>query len=186
MEVFVKLNPDGSLPIAADGWFSSWGSWQACSKACAGGTRKRSKTYTPPINGGLEFFLTDGSLEEESCNTQNCPVDGTWNQWGSWCCSTCCGAGGVGTRSRSCKPPRYGGKDLCVGPDEETGQACNEQKTCSSGALSSAFIQGNELGDIDVDGTSLDGWSHTLSTCVQVLSDPGFPGLSLCDSDRVY
>ena len=24
MEVFVKLNLDGSLPIASDGWFSSW------------------------------------------------------------------------------------------------------------------------------------------------------------------
>ena len=55
MEIFVKLNPDGSVPIAADGWYSSWGAWQACSKTCAGGTRKRSKTYTPPVNGGLEF-----------------------------------------------------------------------------------------------------------------------------------
>ena len=95
MEVFVKLNPDGSVPIAADGWYSSWTSWQTCSKTCAGGTRKRSKTYTPPVNGGLEVLPFGGSsiLDEEACNTQNCPVDGTWKEWSSWCCSTCCGAG---------------------------------------------------------------------------------------------
>ena len=94
MEVFVKLNPDGSVPIAADGWYSSWAAWQTCSKTCAGGTRKRSKTYTPPVNGGLEVLPPGGSnLDVEACNTQNCPVDGIWKEWSSWCCSTCCGAG---------------------------------------------------------------------------------------------
>ena len=70
MEVYVKLNHDGSLPVAADGWYSTWGSWQDCSKTCAGGTRKRSRAYTPPVNGGLEMILTGGatSLETEACN----------------------------------------------------------------------------------------------------------------------
>ena len=172
MEVFVKLNLDGSLPIASDGWFSSWASWQDCSKTCAGGRRKRSKAYTPPVNGGQEVLSSGGSsLEIEGCNTQICPIDGNWQEWSSWCCSTCCGAGGVGSRSRSCDPPRYGGKD-CEGADEETGQACNEEKTCSSGALNSAVIQGNELDDVDVDGTSLKGYSHTLSSCAQVFVGP--------------
>ena len=180
MEVFVKLNPDGSVPIAVDGWLA-WGSWQACTKPCGKGTRKRSMTYNPPVNGG--FSPPSGSsLEVEDCNTQNCPVDGIWKEWSSWCCSTCCGAGGVSSRSRSCVPPKYGGKD-CEGADEETGQPCNEQKTCSSGALNSAVIQGNELDDVDVEGTSLKNRPHTVSSCAQVLSKQCFENMVFLGSD---
>ena len=77
MEVYIKLNPDGSVPVAADGWYSSWGSWQDCSKTCGGGTRKRSMTYTPPVNGGQEVAPPGGSSSEsETCNSENCPIDG--------------------------------------------------------------------------------------------------------------
>ena len=92
----------------------------------------------------------------------------------------------MGTRSRSCNPPRYGGKDLCVGPDEETGQACNEQKTCSSGTLNSASMFGNKLEDVDVDGTSLDGYGFTVASCAQVFI--GYILGHICndvESDRV-
>ena len=74
----------------------------------------------------------------------------------------------MSSRSRSCNPPRYGGKDLCVGPDEETGQACNEQKTCSSGTMDFAGIKGNKMDDVDIVGTSMDIWGHNLSSCAQV------------------
>ena len=176
MEIFVKLNPDGSVPIAADGWYSSWGAWQACSKTCAGGTRKRSKTYNPPVNGGLELVLTGGasSLESESCNVQNCPIDGGWSRWSCWGCTTCCGAG-TATRARTCSSPRpqYGGKDCETDPqtglrDEETGQTCNADKTCYSGTLSYANIYGSRMDEADTDGTSMAGYSHTLSSCAQV------------------
>ena len=173
MEVFIKLNPDGSIPVAADGWYSTWGSWQPCSKSCAGGTRERSKTYTPPVNGGLELLLSGGasSLDTEACNTQNCPIDGTWKEWSSWCCSTCCGAG-LSSRSRACNPPLYGGKD-CEGADEETGEPCNELKTCGSGTVDTARIDGNKLDVVEVVGTSLDTqihrYRHNLTSCAQVL-----------------
>ena len=168
MEVYIKLNQDGSVPVAADGWFSSWGSWQDCSKTCGGGTRKRSMTYNPPVNGGQEVAPPGGSSSEsETCNSENCPIDGVWKSWSSWCCSTCCGAG-VSSRSRACDPPKYGGKD-CEGPEEETGEPCNESKTCRSGTLSYASIDGNDLDDVDIEGTPLDERGHTLSSCAQVI-----------------
>ena len=85
----------------------------------------------------------------------------------SKCCSSCCGAG-LGSRSRTCDPPRYGGKD-CEGAEEETGQPCNENKNCQSGSLAYASIDGNELDDIDEEGTSFKVFPHTLTTCAQVV-----------------
>ena len=125
----MKLNEDGTIPVAVDGSYSSWGSWQPCSQTCGGGSQGRSRTYEPPINGGQEFSLPVGesTFEVGRCNEQNCPVDGTWTTWSSWCCTTCCGRG-LGSRSRGCNPPRYGGKD-CEGPAEESGQVCNACKS---------------------------------------------------------
>ena len=73
----------------------------------------------------------------------------------------------MGSRSRTCDPPRYGGKD-CEGAEEETGQPCNENKHCQSGTLAYASIDGNELDDIDEEGTSFKVFPHTLTTCAQV------------------
>ena len=73
-EIYIKLNTDGSVPVAADGWYS-WSSWQDCSQSCGGGERKRSKIYNPPVNGGREVPPSGGSNAElEECNTQTCPT----------------------------------------------------------------------------------------------------------------
>ena len=55
------------------------------------------------------------------------------------------------------------------GPEEETGEPCNESKTCRSGTLSYASIDGNDLDDVDIEGTPLDERGHTLSSCAQVI-----------------
>ena len=137
MEIYIKLNQDGSVPVAVDGSYSSWGSWHSCSVTCGGGTRERSRTYIPPVNGGAEYNLPNGesSLDLGGCNEHYCPIDGVWDEWSSWssCCGKCCG--GEKTRSRGCTPPMYGGKD-CEGPSEELGEvcgACGNADVCLTG-----------------------------------------------------
>ena len=122
MEIYIKLNQDGSVPVAVDGTYSSWGSWHSCSVTCGGGTRERSRTYIPPVNGGAEYNLPNGesSLDLGGCNEHYCPIDGVWSDWSYWSCGDRC-CNNLETRKRTCIGPMYGGKD-CEGPAEESGQ----------------------------------------------------------------
>ena len=150
MEIYIKLNQDGSVPVAVDGSYSSWGSWHSCSVTCGGGTRERSRTYIPPVNGGAEYNLPNGesSLDLGGCNEHYCPIDGVWSDWGSWSCgdlspTRCCNS--LETRKRTCSA-MYGGKD-CEGSSEEIGHSEEIGPTC---------------GDCDSDDVCLSGTSGTV------------------------
>ena len=121
-----ECNPE---PCPVDGNWGEFGPWsEECSESCGGGVLTRSRLCDSPAAayGGLEC---EGSAEEtQACNTQPCPVDGNWGEFGPWSeeCSEPCG-GGVLTRSRQCDSPAaaFGGKE-CEGDGEET-QECNPE-----------------------------------------------------------
>ena len=90
---------------------------------CLVGKRTRSRTCTPPENGGRACQGEAG--DEEQCNFNGCEEDGQWGPWGSWeSCDRSCG-GGIKYRTRYCTPPKNGGTQ-CVGPSEES-RGCNNQ-----------------------------------------------------------
>ncbi|XP_061197855.1 SCO-spondin-like isoform X2 [Saccostrea echinata] len=119
-----------------DGGFSLWGAWSSCSVTCGGGKSKRSRSCSDPspLYGGKNCT---GDMEEfTNCNTQNCPIDGRYNDWSSWSeCSLTCG-GGLKARSRRCNnpSPQYGGKQ-CSGSDNES-SSCNQQPCPINGKFS--------------------------------------------------
>lgn len=112
-----------SQSCSTDCEVSLWSEWSACTKTCGGGTRFRKRVVNKPATGGGKECppLT----EEESCNTQPCPVDcevGPWTEWGS--CSKPCG-GGVQMRTRTItKAAANGGKECPVLSETKP---CNEQ-----------------------------------------------------------
>ncbi|XP_056005434.1 SCO-spondin-like isoform X2 [Ostrea edulis] len=137
--VAVKVNDDGTLfqisypqlctrtlpsicekSTRVDGNWASWGTWSKCPVTCGGGIEQRERTCTnpPPKHGGSNC-VGDAS-ETRPCNTQPCPVDGSWSRWTSWSkCSNVCGNGRQ-IRSRSCDNPApdHGGTN-CEGSSFE-------------------------------------------------------------------
>lgn len=123
-------------PCPVDGSWSAWGAWGHCSKTCGGGTRERHRTCTNPApsHGGANCI---GSLTvTESCNTQHCPIAGSWSAWGAWGkCSVTCGRG-THERHRTCSnpAPNHGGAD-CVGSSTLT-QHCESVQCPIDGSWS--------------------------------------------------
>ncbi|XP_020613183.1 mucin-like protein [Orbicella faveolata] len=114
-----------SFPSIVNGGWSNWGPWGGCSLSCGSGVQSRTRTCTnpPPANAGVDC-QGDSSLTQ-ACNTNKCPVNGGWSNWGAWSsCSVTCG-GGVQRRSRPCTnpPTRNGGVD-CQGNNLHS-QACH-------------------------------------------------------------
>ncbi|XP_061184993.1 uncharacterized protein LOC133193009 [Saccostrea echinata] len=117
------------------GW-GSWGSWGTCTVTCGGGSQRRSRSCSNPTPqyGGLT--CPGSSSSSQSCNTQNCPIDGGFSNWGTWgTCTVTCG-GGTQVRRRSCSnpAPQYGGA-LCSGAISQN-QNCNTQVCIIDGAWS--------------------------------------------------
>ncbi|XP_072266667.1 adhesion G protein-coupled receptor B1 isoform X1 [Pyxicephalus adspersus] len=111
-------------PGRFDGNWNDWSSWSACSATCSNGTQKRIRECNGPSYGGSECH--GQWADTRDCFIMQCPVDGKWQEWGSWgSCSTTCD-GGVQKRERACYGPFYGGQD-CPGPSEEN-KPCNEKK----------------------------------------------------------
>ena len=102
---------------------SDWSNWGACNKPCGGGVQTRTRVITKQAqNGGAACGATQ---EQQSCNTQACPVDCEMSGWSAWSgCSKTCG-GGVQTRNRSITKPVQNGGSAC-GPTQEQ-QSCNTQ-----------------------------------------------------------
>lgn len=76
---------------------SDWSTWGECSVTCGSGQRGRTRTVTPPENGG--DYCEPGPLSElEGCKEQSCVkqvcVDGQWGDWEEWSpCDVSCGGG---------------------------------------------------------------------------------------------
>ncbi|XP_023559876.1 hemicentin-1 [Octodon degus] len=92
-------------PCPIHGNWSPWSSWGTCSRTCNGGQMRRYRTCDNPrpSNGGRACAGPDTQVQR--CNTDLCPVDGSWGNWQNWSrCSVSCG-GGEKTRIRLCDSP---------------------------------------------------------------------------------
>ncbi|CAH3124523.1 unnamed protein product [Pocillopora meandrina] len=126
-ENFDQLARD-SVKVATQtfhGNWSAWAEWSDCSASCGGGIqgRRRYCINPPPKNGGRD--CSGKGYDVQRCNTQGCPVNGSWTEWSDWgSCSLTCGDGGIKKRIRTCTnpPPANGGLE-CEGAGEET-EAC--------------------------------------------------------------
>merc|ERR1711981_837435 len=67
-----------SNPCPAEITWSIWGSWSSCTRSCGGGRSERSRSCT----GGAT--CSGVGVEERLCNSNTCPVEVTWSNWGSW------------------------------------------------------------------------------------------------------
>ncbi|XP_071807824.1 uncharacterized protein [Asterias amurensis] len=99
-----------------DGSWSEWGAWGACLQSCAGGMHGRFRKCNNPAPSGGGLNCTGYAFQSAACNTQPCPVDGGWTDFGSWePCSVSCG-GGITYRRKNCTnpTPAHGGAN-CTG-----------------------------------------------------------------------
>merc|ERR1719316_2048369 len=125
-----KMKGGGHSAFFQDCEVSKWDP-EECTKKCAGGEQKLTRSVLTHPNGGTKC-LPLGAMR--SCNNHPCPVDcklATWSGWSK--CSAECG-GGVSQRLREVKRAmKYGGKPC--GSTSETvscnGQAC--EKNCELG-----------------------------------------------------
>ncbi|XP_051574769.1 adhesion G protein-coupled receptor B1-like isoform X8 [Myxocyprinus asiaticus] len=142
----IPVVKEGMTDIDTSGGWSGWGNWAECSSECGGGVQTRTRTCQSPPE---EAYLCEGVLEEgRPCNAQPCIgyrqysskgkglspvkynevqeamlVHGAWDEWSPWSlCSSTCGRG-YRDRTRSCKPPQFGGNP-CEGPEKQT-KFCN-------------------------------------------------------------
>ncbi|CAC5422939.1 HMCN [Mytilus coruscus] len=109
------------------GAWSEWGVWSLCSTSCGSGNRTRGRRCdNPPPSFGGEYCYGN-TLDSDTCNTLECPIDGDWSEWSSWdtCSATC--NGGIQDRNRKCDAPlpSNGGR-YCNGSTIES-RSCNNE-----------------------------------------------------------
>ena len=128
----------GSCPV--NGGWSIWTAWSSCTASCFNGTKMRSRKCNNPSpqNGGN---WCDGvSTHAERCNTEPCPLDGSWSDWSGWgeCSVTC--SKGIQVRLRTCSHPlpQYGGKN-CSGDSSDI-KHC-ELRSCPLDGIWSSWTQ---------------------------------------------
>ena len=101
-----------------------WNDWEIgdCSKECGGGIR--TNTRTKKWEATLGGTCSEESQMEESCNTQECPVDCIWGEWQSQGCSQSC-SDGIEIFARERKQEEMFGGLACYGSSNRT-ENCNE------------------------------------------------------------
>ncbi|WAR26344.1 HMCN1-like protein [Mya arenaria] len=105
---------------AVDGNWSEWERWGACDKPCNTGYQSRNRTCSnpEPAYGGQN--CSGKGVDTTTCNSQHCPVNGVWGEWGHWAeCDVTCALGNQ-MRNRSCDNPlpAFGGQG-CAGKETE-------------------------------------------------------------------
>merc|ERR1719345_533545 len=105
-DLFKKMKP-GHKGFFQDCDVGPW-SPEECTKVCAGGEQKISRTVLSHPSGGCKCLPLGA---ERRCNLGPCPVNCVLSEWGGWSkCSSKCG-GGMASRVRDVKVPmQYGGK----------------------------------------------------------------------------
>merc|ERR1719487_274221 len=117
-DLFKKMKP-GHPGFFQDCEVSPW-SPESCTKKCAGGDQKLSRSVLTHADGGTKCLPL---AAERKCNLGPCPVNCVLAEWGGWSkCSSKCG-GGMASRVRDVKTPAAHGGKQCG----ETGQSkqCN-------------------------------------------------------------
>ncbi|XP_063443799.1 SCO-spondin-like isoform X2 [Mytilus trossulus] len=122
---------DCATPSPINGNWATWASYGSCSISCtasgssASGTKTRVRTCSDPTPKYDGTQCTGDSSQSASCTSSSyCPINGGWNNWGSWgSCSVTC-ASGTQTKTRACNNPSaaHGGAD-CSGGTTTT-KAC--------------------------------------------------------------
>ncbi|XP_061184989.1 SCO-spondin-like [Saccostrea echinata] len=112
-----------------DGGYTDWTVWDTCTVTCGGGSQTRTRTCTNPAPqyGGADCSSLGDESQSQDCNTQACPIDGSFADWTDWDdCTVSCGGGSQG-RTRTCTnpAPQHGGAN-CTG-DFAQSQDCNTQ-----------------------------------------------------------
>lgn len=123
----IQAKQCGTLPCPINGGWTGYGVFGGCTKTCGGGQQvalRYCNNPAPMYNGNT---CSGSDKKVQSCNTQNCPIDGKYSPWKPWGqCSHSCG-GGTQTRSRTCTPPKYGGKGCEVLGHATDTRECNNQ-----------------------------------------------------------
>lgn len=137
---FAKL-PCGDKPCPVDCAVSEWTAWGACSKACAGGTAKRTRKITTQMKDGGKSC--PGIEMRKACNVGSCSDPCTLKEWTPWsACSRRCkfsktSAAGRSRRIREVEgnPIQRGGASSCPPADDKTRlqtRKCNDN-VCPQG-----------------------------------------------------
>ena len=63
-----------------DGGYGRWGRWSKCTKACGGGTQKKTRTCNKPvpIGSGKDCDVLGPSQKTRKCNVQSCGGKRNW------------------------------------------------------------------------------------------------------------
>jgi len=141
-----KMKGGGHSAFFQDCEVSKWDP-EECSKKCAKGEQKLTRSVLTHPNGGAKCLPL---AAVRSCNQQPCPVDCRLSVWSGWSkCSAECG-GGVQQRLREVKlAMKFGGKPC--GATSET-KACNAQ-ACEKDCELSAWTKWSTCSK-DCDGGS--------------------------------
>ena len=112
------------MPCPVDCEWGSFDEWSSCSKTCGGGEMSRSRSEVVlAIDGGRK--CKGEAVETKSCNTNACPVDCQWSNYGDWSsCSTTCGEG-LKVRNRFELVSASNGGEKCKGEAVES-KLCNK------------------------------------------------------------
>lgn len=103
----------GKETVCLDCQVSAWGNWSACTKACGGGTQKRTRIITQERQWGGENSCPT-LAESRDCNTHCCDRDceTAWSEW-SACSKTCGDDRGTQTRRLLITQSPCGGGKAC-------------------------------------------------------------------------
>ena len=171
-------------------FWGKWSNWSKCSRTCAGGQMRRTRTcnYNPLFDECL------GKTEEtKQCNPHACPhtteysttsttmttpSPSQWGMWSAWStCSRTCG-GGKSVRTRKCDYNVF--NEACYGRDNQS-KVCNRAQcihsTTSTSTTTNIPAQWNQWSDWSTcSRTCGGGMSFRKRTCNQMGGYSSCPG----------
>eukprot|EP00933_Yihiella_yeosuensis_P038337 TRINITY_DN3227_c0_g1_i2.p1 TRINITY_DN3227_c0_g1~~TRINITY_DN3227_c0_g1_i2.p1 ORF type:complete len:391 (-),score=62.04 TRINITY_DN3227_c0_g1_i2:319-1434(-) len=122
-------------PCPVDCKMSPWTDWGKCSKTCGGGMQiKTRSTEVKPLQGGKP--CPKDFSAQQTCNSQQCPIDCKMSAWGKWTtCSKPCGGGTQKVKRSIEVQPQHGGvpcpSDLVKSVECNT-SPCKDESTNST------------------------------------------------------